>query len=242
MFSAMRRGNGFSVVWHGLSCALFLLCFGMPVKADISCRFCQPVGKGRPRQLVLNMDASLTATGELGGHGHAFGVEYNRAPAPEAEWLSLSRRKRNTRAQEPLETARSSRNGAPRKASTRSARPGAILMTLLKEERARRMRRDSPASRRVRGERSLRWSKDELQLTSSTFALSGDSAHNQAMVHWSGQNSSVSLITYSSQKALGSLILSIISISSCKTDKSACALCPLCAVRYIVSAPRSWTL
>lgn len=32
----------------------------------------------------------------------------------------------------------------------------------------------------------------ELKLSSSTFALTGDSAHNQAMVHWSGQNSSVS--------------------------------------------------
>ncbi|CDQ58266.1 unnamed protein product [Oncorhynchus mykiss] len=33
---------------------------------------------------------------------------------------------------------------------------------------------------------------DELKLISSTFALTGDSAHNQAMVHSSGQNSSVS--------------------------------------------------
>lgn len=48
----------------------------------------------------------------------------------------------------------------------------------------------------------LRWSgrerravgplQEELKLNSSTFALTGDSAHNQAMVHWSGQNSSVS--------------------------------------------------
>ena len=34
--------------------------------------------------------------------------------------------------------------------------------------------------------------QEEFQLTSSTFALAGDTAHNQAMVHWSGQNSSVS--------------------------------------------------
>ncbi|KAK5854139.1 hypothetical protein PBY51_015235 [Eleginops maclovinus] len=35
---------------------------------------------------------------------------------------------------------------------------------------------------------------EEFELTSSTFALAGDTAHNQAMVHWSGQNSSVILM------------------------------------------------
>ncbi|XP_061824139.1 VPS10 domain-containing receptor SorCS1-like isoform X1 [Nerophis lumbriciformis] len=36
--------------------------------------------------------------------------------------------------------------------------------------------------------------QEEVQLASSTFALAGDTAHNQAMVHWSGHNSSVILM------------------------------------------------
>uniref|UniRef100_A0A671V1G6 VPS10 domain-containing receptor SorCS2 n=1 Tax=Sparus aurata TaxID=8175 RepID=A0A671V1G6_SPAAU len=63
-----------------------------------------------------------------------------------------------------------------------------------------------PAAGRRVMRSELRWSGDErraagprqeeLKLNSSTFALTGDSSHNQAMVHWSGQNSSVSDLLY----------------------------------------------
>lgn len=47
------------------------------------------------------------------------------------------------------------------------------------------------------GRPELRWSREDggasNPLSSSTFALTGDSAHNHAVVYWSGRNSSVSL-------------------------------------------------
>ncbi|KAM3863124.1 VPS10 domain-containing receptor SorCS1-like [Diretmus argenteus] len=68
--------------------------------------------------------------------------------------------------------------------------------------RCRRRKRSAQAAERLGtwsgltadGEDASSSGQREFHLTSSTFPLSGDTAHNQAMVHWSGQNSSVILM------------------------------------------------
>lgn len=54
---------------------------------------------------------------------------------------------------------------------------------------------DGQKLRRNRDEAKVATSRsEELKVSSSTFALAGDSAHNHAVVYWTGQNSSVSLM------------------------------------------------
>lgn len=62
--------------------------------------------------------------------------------------------------------------------------------------------RDRAPAEQLQG-KATRFRLEELKLTSTTFALTGDSAHNQAMVHWSGHNSSVSRLNATSRGAGG---------------------------------------
>ncbi|KAG8015014.1 VPS10 domain-containing receptor SorCS1 [Nibea albiflora] len=71
--------------------------------------------------------------------------------------------------------------------SARDPEPGEGMSSAAARRVTRSELRWSGEERRAAGPR-----QEELKLNSSTFALTGDSSHNQAMVHWSGQNSSVS--------------------------------------------------
>ncbi|XP_076004248.1 VPS10 domain-containing receptor SorCS1 [Genypterus blacodes] len=74
--------------------------------------------------------------------------------------------------------------------SAQSQDPGEDITSAAAGRRVTRSElRWSGEDRRATGPR-----QEELKLNSSTFALTGDSSHNQAMVHWSGQNSSVILM------------------------------------------------
>lgn len=74
-----------------------------------------------------------------------------------------------------------------RPGSAQSQHPGEGMSSVAARRATRSELRWGGEERRAAAPR-----QEELKLNSSTFALTGDSSHNQAMVHWSGQNSSVS--------------------------------------------------
>lgn len=66
--------------------------------------------------------------------------------------------------------------------------------------------------------------QNEPHLDTSTFALAGDSAHNQAMVHWSGHNSSVSSSLTSRTFECMCILLFCLAFSCCRCVKAILSL------------------
>lgn len=233
---AMERGVIFCpkwlcVLWFSL---LMMLCWFHGVKAEITCRSCQPGNKWRARELLLRFDTSETATGskrEVFGHRDGAGrsgaasadSRRLRCAAGSAECASARvergepRLKRNTdnlRAKDEIvggevtkmkvshvKMSGQQKTNRYRKRTRRNVGNNQVASSASAKSQAPGEDSNSAAGRRV-ARSELRWSgeerraagprQEELKLNSSTFALTGDSSHNQAMVHWSGQNSSVS--------------------------------------------------
>uniref|UniRef100_A0A7N6AFT4 PKD domain-containing protein n=1 Tax=Anabas testudineus TaxID=64144 RepID=A0A7N6AFT4_ANATE len=221
------------VLWFSL---LMMLCWFHGVKAEITCRSCQPGNKWRARELLLRFDTSETATGskrEVFGHRDGAGrsgaasadSRRLRCAAGSAECASARvergepRLKRNTdnlRAKDEIvggevtkmkvshvKMSGQQKTNRYRKRTRRNIGNNQVASSASAKSQAPGEDSNSAAGRRV-ARSELRWSgeerraagprQEELKLNSSTFALTGDSSHNQAMVHWSGQNSSVILM------------------------------------------------
>lgn len=188
---------------------IFLIFQG--ARTEITCRSCQVGNVVFARELLLKFvtSESVTAFKEVDGQeaerSRAAGVgtprlrrtSFTRERAPDgADASNLTRNTKTWRSNDGVGENISPYHGSGGAHRTRGRRSS---------ERSRDDRsvdRPSPRSGTRVTRSELRWNgeerrgggsrQDELKLNSSTFALTGDSSHNQAMVHWSGQNSSVS--------------------------------------------------
>ncbi|KAH1168443.1 hypothetical protein KIL84_003926, partial [Mauremys mutica] len=169
-----------------------LLCTFGTSGAEITCRVCLAPGKPpRPQRGFFFVP---------GGPGR--GEEARRFPAAAGKVTSPAAPGQETPTGQPgrsASPARSAGPGLPR-APPRGAAPRGGRRSRSPAERRRA--RGVPAERGQQGReaagappeppqgKATRFRLEELKLSSSTCALTGDSAHNQAMVHWSGHNSS----------------------------------------------------
>ncbi|XP_051939715.1 VPS10 domain-containing receptor SorCS1 isoform X2 [Hippocampus zosterae] len=215
----MEREMLFCSKWHGaLWCEMlmiFLILQG--ASPEITCRSCQ-VGKVvYARELLLRFVTSESVTAFQEVDGHRVEAERSRAAsvgtprlrrtsftherAPDrADASNLTRNTKTLRSNDEVDEKLFSMGnisqyhgsgGAHRTRGRRSSDDRSVASPSRRfgTRVTRSELRWNGEERRAGGTR-----QDELKLTSSTFALTGDSSHNQAMVHWSGQNSSVILM------------------------------------------------
>ncbi|XP_019735231.1 VPS10 domain-containing receptor SorCS1 isoform X3 [Hippocampus comes] len=215
----MEREMLFCSKWHGaLWCEMlmiFLILQG--ASPEITCRSCQVGNVGYARELLLKFVTSESVTAFKEVDGHSIEAERSRAASvgtPRLRRTSFTRE----RAPDRTDASNLTRNTKTLRSndevdenlfsmgniSRYHGSGGAHRTRGRRSTDDRSVGRPSPRSGTRVTRSELRWNgeerraggsrQDELKLNSSTFALTGDSSHNQAMVHWSGQNSSVILM------------------------------------------------